>query len=72
MRKTRIAVVTAILAGVVVAAFAFGVRARDKNDRPQWKTARVVRADVRATVTATGTLQPVVTSPVGAQVSGIV
>src|SRR4051812_20888975 len=72
MRKTRIAIAAAVLAGVVVAAFGFGVRARGKNDRPQWKTARVVRADIRATVTATGTLQPLVTSPVGAQVSGIV
>jgi len=33
---------------------------------------RVVRADITERVTATGTLQPVLTSPVGAQVSGIV
>jgi HlyD family secretion protein len=33
---------------------------------------QVVRADITEHVTATGTLQPVITSPVGAQVSGIV
>jgi HlyD family secretion protein len=33
---------------------------------------QVVRADITERVTATGTLQPVITSPVGAQVSGIV
>jgi HlyD family secretion protein len=33
---------------------------------------RVVRADITERVSATGTLQPVITSPVGAQVSGIV
>ena len=37
-----------------------------------FRTVRVVRADITERVTATGTLQPVVTSPVGAQVSGIV
>ena len=72
MKKAPIAAVTAVLAGVIVATLGVGVRARSKNDRPQWRTARVVRRDLHATVTATGTLQPVVTSPVGAQVSGIV
>lgn len=33
---------------------------------------RVVRANITQHVTATGTVQPVITSPVGAQVSGIV
>jgi len=37
-----------------------------------FRTVRVVRADITERVTATGTLQPVITSPVGAQVSGIV
>ena len=37
-----------------------------------FRTVQVVRADVVARVTATGTVQPIVTSPVGAQVSGIV
>ena len=37
-----------------------------------FRTVRVVRTDITEQVTATGTLQPVITSPVGAQVSGIV
>ena len=37
-----------------------------------FRTVQVVRADITERVTATGTLQPVITSPVGAQVSGIV
>jgi HlyD family secretion protein len=40
--------------------------------RSAFRTVRVVRADITEHVTATGTLQPVITSPVGAQVSGIV
>jgi HlyD family secretion protein len=40
--------------------------------RPAFRTVQVVRADITERVTATGTLQPVITSPVGAQVSGIV
>jgi len=39
---------------------------------PAFRTVRVVRADITEQVTATGTLQPVILSPVGAQVSGIV
>jgi len=38
----------------------------------RYRTTPVVRTDVTERVTATGTLQPVITSPVGAQVSGIV
>ena len=40
--------------------------------QPAFRTVQVVRADITERVTATGTLQPVITSPVGAQVSGIV
>lgn len=40
--------------------------------RSAFRTVRVGRADITEQVTATGTLQPVITSPVGAQVSGIV
>ena len=40
--------------------------------RSAFRTVRVVRADITQHVTATGTVQPVITSPVGAQVSGIV
>jgi HlyD family secretion protein len=40
--------------------------------RSKFRTVQVSRADITERVTATGTLQPVITSPVGAQVSGIV
>jgi HlyD family secretion protein len=43
-----------------------------RTSRPTFRTVQVVRADITEHVTATGTLQPVITSPVGAQVSGIV
>jgi hypothetical protein len=43
-----------------------------RTSRPAFRTVQVVRADITEHVTATGTLQPVITSPVGAQVSGIV
>jgi HlyD family secretion protein len=38
----------------------------------KYRTVQVAHADIAERVTATGTLQPVITSPVGAQVSGIV
>ncbi len=53
-------------AGVVLAV----VTTRPKVDA--FRTATVALSDLTQRVTATGTLQPVVTSPVGAQVSGIV
>lgn len=40
--------------------------------QPRWLTQKVTRGDVGQVVSATGTLQPMVLSPVGAQVSGIV
>lgn len=39
---------------------------------PRWVVQKVVRGEVLQVVSATGTLQPVLMSPVGAQVSGIV
>lgn len=43
-----------------------------KPPGPKWVTAKVTRGEVAQIVSATGTLNPVVLSPVGAQVSGIV
>ena len=60
---------------VVVAIVAVASVVGYKWSRPAgsaFRTERVVRADITERVTATGTLQPVITSPVGAQVSGIV
>jgi HlyD family secretion protein len=39
---------------------------------PRWITQKVTRGDIVQVVSATGTLQPMVLSPVGSQVSGIV
>jgi HlyD family secretion protein len=59
---------------LVVAAAISGVVAyrRSHAAASVFRTVPVVRADITERVTATGTLQPIVTSPVGAQVSGIV
>ena len=43
-----------------------------KPPGPKWVTQKVTRGEVVQIVSATGTLNPVVLSPVGAQVSGIV
>jgi HlyD family secretion protein len=43
-----------------------------KSDRPQYETVTVGRDDLTQTVTATGTLNPVVNVQVGCQVSGII
>src|SRR3984957_19626615 len=60
-----------LIAGVVIAA---GVRyfMRGKGDAPQYQEAAVERGDLTQTVTATGTLNPVVNVTVGSQVSGII
>jgi HlyD family secretion protein len=68
-RKWIIALVSLVLAVGATGLVAF----RWKHPTgAAFRTVRVVRADITERVTATGTLQPVVTSPVGAQVSGIV
>jgi HlyD family secretion protein len=43
-----------------------------KTDAPQYETFAVARGDLTQTVTATGTLNPVVNVTVGSQVSGII
>jgi len=55
---------------VVAASAVFVYRRRPAGSA--FRTESVVRTDITQRVTATGTLQPVITSPVGAQVSGIV
>jgi len=66
-RPLIIAVLVLALAVIIFAWYQWG-----RTTRPAFRTVQVVRADIIERVTATGTLQPVVTSPVGAQVSGIV
>ena len=57
------------LTGVVVAA-SLGWRLFGKTDTPVYTAARLERGDIAQTITATGTLQAVVTVQVGSQVSG--
>jgi HlyD family secretion protein len=56
----------------VVAAASLVAYERSQPAASAFRTVRIVRADITERVTATGTTQPVITSPVGAQVSGIV
>ena len=68
-RKWIIALLAAVVLLALASVVAYGL------SRPQasgFRTVRVVRADITEQVTATGTVQPIITSPVGAQVSGIV
>lgn len=65
--------ILALVAGLaVVAAACVTLYLRSRPRAAAFRTASVARTDVTKRVTATGTLQPVITSPVGAQVSGIV
>lgn len=65
--------IIALLILVPLAAVGSGIGyERSRPAESPFRTVEVARADVTQEVTATGSLQPVVTSPVGAQVSGIV
>ena len=58
-----------LIAGAVVAAGIWYFK-RGKSDAPQYQATAVERGEVIQTVTATGTLNPVVNVTVGSQVSG--
>ena len=68
-RKWTIALLVLVLILAIASIIAYR---RSHPAESAFRTVRVVRADITERVTATGTLQPVITSPVGAQVSGIV
>ena len=70
MRRKAIVALLVLVPLIALAGFAWYRRGHPTG--PAFRTVRVVRADITERVTATGTLQPVITSPVGAQVSGIV
>ncbi len=60
-----------VVALVAAGALAYAIVALTAPDAPQrWLTAPVTRADLTTTVTATGTLQPVRTVDVAAEISG--
>jgi HlyD family secretion protein len=67
----------AIIAGAVLLAVAIGAyawRARGKDDGPafRFEVAQMSRGPIQAKVTATGTVNPIVTVQVGTQVSGTI
>ena len=69
--KRRVVFALLVLVPMLALVSVFGYKWKHSG-RPAFRTVQVVRADITERVTATGTLQPVITSPVGAQVSGIV
>src|SRR6267378_6232953 len=62
-------VVLLLIAGVIIVAGTWFFK-RGKNDAVQYQSMAVDRGEVIQTVTATGTLNPVVNVTVGSQVSG--
>ncbi|MBI4688002.1 MAG: efflux RND transporter periplasmic adaptor subunit [Nitrospirae bacterium] len=67
MKKISVAIVVLILAG---AASFIGLK--DNKKEPQFRTEKVTRGDIEASVSATGTVNAVTTVLVGTQVSGTV
>ena len=61
--------ISLLVVGAIAAFYRFVIY---RPPGPKWVTQKVVRGEVVQIVSATGTLNPVVLSPVGAQVSGIV
>ena len=64
-----------IIIGIVIIAFVAGgifLATRGNSDFQNFKTEKVSRGDIRSTVTATGTVNPVKTVLVGTQVSGTI
>lgn len=71
-RRKGVVAVVVLLVALVLAGVSAGAYRWSRAPESAFRTVRVERADITERVTATGTLQPVITSPVGAQVSGIV
>lgn len=69
-RRGPSSVVQAILLVLLIAAGLAGWRWTRSADDPQWLTAIVARGNIETSVAAIGTLQPVRSVDVGAQVSG--
>ena len=67
MKKLSVAIIiVALLVGGAYIIF------RNKETGAEFKTEKVTRGDIRATVTATGTVNAVTTVLVGTQVSGTI
>jgi len=73
-RLTRLLNKKILIGAVLVVALAAGIffYQRSSNNGPAYRTQAVARGDIRATVTATGTMNAVTTVLVGTQVSGTI
>ena len=71
-KRRKWAIGIAVFVPVIAVVGALGYHWWSRPPKAFFRTVRVVRADITERVTATGTVQPIITSPVGAQVSGIV
>ena len=71
MKKSyKIIIAAAVVALLAVAAWLiFG---KEKKEQVSFSTAKVQKADIQTSITATGTIEPVTSVTVGTQVSGIV
>ena len=69
-RRFRLAAISAVTASVFVAVLLLVLRGGD--NKVEYRTDPVTRGDMRAAVTATGTVNPVTTVLVGTQVSGTI
>src|SRR3990172_10392948 len=67
MKKILIGILIILILGAITF-----ISLRDKNNELKFKTEKVLRGDIEATVTATGTVNPVTTVLVGTQVSGTI
>jgi len=65
------AIALAVVATVLLA-LGYGLYRVTRPAAPVFRTMAAVRTNITQQITATGTVQPVLTSPVGAQVSGII
>jgi HlyD family secretion protein len=64
-RKALVSIILVVAIGIV----AF-IALRNKENGVKFKTAKITRGDIQAVVTATGTVNPVISVQVGTQVSG--
>ncbi|MDP3296945.1 MAG: efflux RND transporter periplasmic adaptor subunit [Thermodesulfovibrionia bacterium] len=64
-------ILTGIVITIVLGITAF-ILLKNKDDEPKFRTEKIMRGDVTASVTASGTVNPVTTVLVGTQVSGTV
>jgi HlyD family secretion protein len=68
-RSWRWLIVLLVLAALMAGGYTWYRQTR-QGDAPQWRTAKVSRGGITASVSATGTLNAEVSVPVGSQVSG--